>query len=92
MIEKDETDKMEHENPTFHNVLRMQQRRSARDIQQIQYENGHMHACPSNIMQVFATYFRRKYDSTLVDEDSIDDIVRTAKLNTERNMTSFWNC
>jgi len=44
MIEKDETDKMEHENPTFSHVLRMHQRRYARDIQQIQYENGHMHA------------------------------------------------
>ena len=81
MIENDEADKMEQENPTFSHVLRMHQRRYARDIQQIQYENGHMHAWPRNIMQVFATYFRRKYDSTPIDEDSIDDIVRTAVLN-----------
>jgi hypothetical protein len=56
----------------------MQKRRSARVIQQIEDENGHMHRSSEKIMEVFATYFGRKYEFIAVDEDSISAMVRMA--------------
>jgi hypothetical protein len=82
LLETDETDKMEAENPTLFYVLRMQKRKTACVIQQIQGEHGRAQSSPSGILQVFATYLRRKYERIDIDEECISAMVEAGSRTT----------
>jgi len=82
LLETYETGKMDVENPKLFHVLRMQKRRTARVIQQIQDEHWRAESSPTDILQVFATYFRRTYGRIDVDEECISAMVEAGPRTT----------
>jgi hypothetical protein len=71
MLENNEKDKMEAENPTLFHVPRMQKRWTARVIQQVQDEHGRNQGPPKGLRQAFTTYLMRKYETIAVNNECI---------------------
>jgi hypothetical protein len=60
LLDTDETDRMESQEPTLYRVLKKQKRRTARKIQKVHDPLGHMHETPQGIIQTFARYLNVK--------------------------------
>ena len=60
LLDTDDKDRMDSEEPTLYHVLKMQKRRTARTIRKVQDSLGQTHETPQGIIQTFARYFNAK--------------------------------
>ena len=61
LLDTDEKDRMDSEEPTLYHVIKIQKRRTARTIQKVQDPLGYIHETPQGIIQTFARNFNVKY-------------------------------
>jgi len=59
LLDNQEADKREGEQPTIYNILRMQQRRADRTIRSIKDEQGRIMTSPSDIAHTFTIFLEK---------------------------------
>ena len=64
-------DRMEDEEPSLYNALKMLRRRETRTIQQVQDSQGHNITKTKEVRNAFVTHLRQKYNPIHVDSDSL---------------------
>ena len=79
LIDNQEADRLEVEQPTICNILRMQQRRADRTIRGIKGEHGRIMTSLSNISHTFTTFLRNKYDTLAVDDECVNAMKEVAR-------------
>jgi hypothetical protein len=82
LIDSNDDDRIEGENPTLHNVLQMQKRREERTIYGLRDTDGVLQTKPRGIAQTLTTHLREKYDRIIVDNGSIHDMLES--ISTQR--------
>jgi len=79
LLDTDEKDKMDSEEPTLYHVLKIQKQRTTRAIQMVQDPLGHIHETPQGIIQIFARYFNVKSAPIEVDVSAIEEKAKTIR-------------
>ena len=79
LIDNNDSDRLEREEPTHYNVFQMQKRREERTIYGLRDKDGILQTTPRGIAQILTTYFRERYDRLLVENGSIQKLMGIAQ-------------
>jgi hypothetical protein len=77
LIDSNDADRIEGENPTLYNVLQMQKRREERTIYGLRDTDGVLQTTPRGIAQTLTTHLLEKYDRIIVDNGSIHNLLES---------------
>jgi len=79
LIDNEEADRLEGEQPTIYNILRMQKIRADKNIRSIKDEQGRIMTSLGNIAHTFTNFLRNKYDTLEVDEECVNTMEEAAQ-------------
>jgi hypothetical protein len=89
LIHRNDADKIKVEQTALYNVLQMQ-KREEKTIYRLRNTGGVLQTTPRGIAQILTTYFREKYDRTIVDTETIQNRWRVPHRHRGHRIRSLW--
>ena len=70
---------MEDEEPSLHHLLKRHKSQESRMINSVYDNDGNLQTTPINILRTFTMFMKKKYDTLLVDSDSVYRMLQRSK-------------